>query len=484
MNSGEEDSKKYRRRSPRFATNADKPFYGHGGEVARLGPRKNLPKSIKKAIKFNDVDKSGNESDGSVYTAGSVDSVSSLAHHFEKRLKIKPRKKIDKEKFGQFCTWSKYDEIQSSSYGTFIKSVNDQLFHLDHVEKSLDLGLQKLLKDRESSILALYGKQGNGKRSIINQVFAVRDDVKFVVLDGKFAKVLDVKKSLKMVKSSSDEKEPLVFVLYDFDKLMPSFVNKVLYSLVDELQKKLTLLILVSERQNAFESIEKRIVSRVGQNSVKCMDERLTSNDCWNLVHQIIETALENCEDNIKGAFKLPSQPPKYFDRLCNRLPCYAQLKLFVKELADEIFDSIEQKSDKSIKSMMKRILTPTDTVVARLNTLTDRMHGLLIAAALSTSHVSKKIEIGSVFREYKKFLNTYHVTSKPFQLDEAEFRDDIEYIVYQRFWADKRQNGKIASITWLEDPLKLLSEKYHNYFNGPLEYWLKSDLKDDSKLR
>lgn len=40
------------------------------------------------------------------------------------------------------------------------------------------------------------------------------------------------------------------------------------------------------------------------------------------------------------------------------------------------------------------------------------------------------------------------------------------------------------SGIFWLEDPLKLLSDKYHPLFNTALTIWVKDGLKDDAQLR
>jgi hypothetical protein len=67
---------------------------------------------------------------------------------------------------------------------------------------------------------------------------------------------------------------------------------------------------------------------------------------------------------------------------------------------------------------------------------------------------------------------------------DEADFYDDVEYLVQQRFWLAKRQNQQIVSICWMEDPLQLTDEKYRNIFHTSLTFWAIAELKNDSNLR
>lgn len=59
--------------------------------------------------------------------------------------------------------------------------------------------------------------------------------------------------------------------------------------------------------------------------------------------------------------------PPEHFDRLCNRLPNYAELKLFVKKLADEVFDAIEDNKPVQIDDFCKRLLVPVDNMMFRM---------------------------------------------------------------------------------------------------------------------
>lgn len=123
-------------------------------------------------------------------------------------------------------------------------------------------------------------------------------------------------------------------------------------------------------------------MSRVGQSFIKCMDHRLTVEDCWEMVHGLVKTGVDACNDPaIEDAFKvcffinnfeffffkLPEQPPIHFDRLCSRLPCYPELKLFVKQIADEIFDNINTNSLRSSKSICKGLLKTIDDNANRL---------------------------------------------------------------------------------------------------------------------
>ncbi|KAI6190818.1 ORC4-C domain-containing protein [Aphelenchoides bicaudatus] len=400
-------------------------------------------------------------------------------------LTIDRAKNVDVERFNKFTGWTGIET--RSSYHAFMQAVDEKIFNMDHVEETLRRGLQKVLSGNEGVLFTLYGKAGSGRRTVINRVFGGEENFNFVELNGRFAKLTEVKNDLKVVEDRlKEEDKPLVFVLYDFDALRLSFANKVLYALTNLLRKKPFFLLLVTEKENAIESLEKRIVSRVGQSFIKCMDRRLKVEDCWKLVHKLVEAGVSACNDqSIKEAFKLSGSPPKHFDRLCNRLPCYSELKLFVKRLADKVFDGIESKSAFSSKKICNELLTLVDETVDRLKCLTDRMYGLLVAAAVKTMHITKRIPVKSIHQEYLRFLNTKTITNPFLQLSsEQELLDDVEYLVFQRFWVAKRQNQKIVGISWLEDPLKVLFDKYYVLFNTDLANWAKSAMKDDSKLR
>jgi hypothetical protein len=66
--------------------------------------------------------------------------------------------------------------------------------------------------------------------------------------------------------------------------------------------------------QNAVNALEKRIVSRIGQQCVKCIDDRLSVEDCWNMVREMVEEAVKDYDNKIQKAFKVP------FDRNMNLL--------------------------------------------------------------------------------------------------------------------------------------------------------------------
>lgn len=98
-----------------------------------------------------------------------------------------------------------------------------------------------------------------------------------------------------------------MFVLYNFDALRPAFANKVLYTLTNYLRKKAFFLVLVTEKQGAVESLEKRIVSRIGQSSVKCAESPLDAKDCWKILRQMISKGIKacDCDEDVKKRFKV-----------------------------------------------------------------------------------------------------------------------------------------------------------------------------------
>jgi replication-associated recombination protein RarA len=69
----------------------------------------------------------------------------------------------------------------------------------------LNQGLQKVLSGNEGVLFTLYGKGGSGKRTIINRVFSDRETYNFVELNGRFAKLTEVKQDLKLVEGLLNE---------------------------------------------------------------------------------------------------------------------------------------------------------------------------------------------------------------------------------------------------------------------------------------
>lgn len=98
-----------------------------------------------------------------------------------------------------------------------------------------------------------------------------------------------------------------MFVVYNFDSLRAAFADKVLYTLTNYLRKKAFFLILVTEKQDAVQNLEKRIASRVGQSSVKCSEFPFSSSGYWWILRKMILNALEecDCDKEIKEKFKV-----------------------------------------------------------------------------------------------------------------------------------------------------------------------------------
>lgn len=67
------------------------------------------------------------------------------------------------------------------------------------ISRTLNQGLQKVLTGNEGVLLTLYGKAGSGKRTVINRVFNDHERYNFAELNGRFAKLTEVKQNLKIV---------------------------------------------------------------------------------------------------------------------------------------------------------------------------------------------------------------------------------------------------------------------------------------------
>lgn len=104
----------------------------------------------------------------------------------------------------------------------------------------------------------------------------------------------------------------------------------------------------------------------------------------------------------------MPIGIPTNFDRLCHSLPVYGQLKLLAAEIAFGVFEE----SRSAIEIIHERIRNFPDDLLLRLRSelffiwfnfyfvgLTDRMYGLIIAASISTKHITKWIPIKTIYQ-------------------------------------------------------------------------------------
>ncbi|KAI6231881.1 ORC4-C domain-containing protein [Aphelenchoides besseyi] len=379
-----------------------------------------------------------------------------------------------------------------NDYDVFMSSLSGYLVNLEDVENELKERLRIVRNENSGMTMMLLGPRSSGKRSLINQVMKNEaSDMLVIIEDGEFGDTRDSKEWTQATEEAFRNKEKkVVVVLHNFDRINVSIVNKVLYWFSQQQRLVPYLLILVSENADARQVLEKRIDSRIGQNLVKIAMNRRELEDDWKLVCKMISKSAESCSQKFQDSISLPRKPPIEFVECWNQTLCdstpYARFKIFAVEFIDKLWNAIDEEklNDEAEMHVFDEKISKVDTVEAMLWGISNRMYGILIAAADSRKQrIDEAIPVEVIRQRFIWFNNTNNIREPSLVFSDGQFQTDIDYLVSRGFFTAKVQNDQIMFVYWQADPLVLLDPKHQTPFHQTLKNWISDRLKDTTHL-
>ncbi|KAI6173029.1 hypothetical protein M3Y98_01038300 [Aphelenchoides besseyi] len=357
----------------------------------------------------------------------------------------------------------KEPQMESNDYNLFMSSLSGYLVNLDDVEKELKKRLKIVRNENSGMTMMLLGPRSSGKRSLIKQVMQKEaSDMLVIVEDGEFGDTRDSKEWTQATEEAfrNTENKKVVVVLHNFDRINVSVVNKVLYWFSQQQRLYPYFLVLVSENADARQLLEKRIASRIGQNLIKVA---------------------------------LPQEPPIEFAECWNQTLCdstpYARFKLFAVELIDKLWNAIGKEklnynAEVHLFDEKYEKISKVDMVEAMLWGISNRMYGILIAAAIATTHgIDEAIPVEVIRKTFIRFNNRYNIKEPSLLFSDGQLQTDIDYLTSRGFFTAKVQSGQILFVYWQVDPLVLLDPKHQTPFHQSLKNWISECLKDITHL-
>ncbi|CAD5233364.1 unnamed protein product [Bursaphelenchus xylophilus] len=356
-----------------------------------------------------------------------------------------------------------------------LKGIADFLYNIEDVQRFLQKSFDAMLEQKTGASITLLGPPGSGKRSVVRRfAHAQKGEINLIEHNANLDDMISAKERLRQLEELLDQDSKVCYVIYNFEKFKGTFGNNVLYTLAQRVRSSPLLLILVGESQKGLSVFEKRIASRLSSNSLRMIPNK-TPEKCWEFFTEMLNFATTDLSKTTRKLFKLPTEIPINFYRICRLNPIYGALKLLAKDLVDTYYDSegALEISDIILDLIKERL--SVDPYKELADQITDRQYGLLMAAAIKTERVHLYFPSRYLFSEYKRFINQKGIPERSIlYLTEKNFDSDLRELIGMKFFGAKYQGNRIIMICWNLNPLPLfephIKDKFLSKFSNYIE--------------